>query len=478
MPRPIRPRATFFTLAAVLAFGCGRNATIAAPAEPPARIVLVTLDTLRPDHLASYGYARDTAPFLSELARRGVWFANAYSTSSHTAPAHASLFTSRYPFEHGALRNGEELAADVPTLAERLALRGYETAAFASVDFLAPIARGFEVFDGGGDTPGWNRSGRHTVERALEWVAKRPPDARFLLWVHLYDPHEWHSKSPEYREAVAEIRRESGANGAEHAKHLATTRGVDLMRFPLLFRDTFVPQRRMDFIQVIDEYDGRIRYTDHALAKLHGGITDRAGTGRTLWIVTSDHGEGLGSHDYLEHGRFLYEEQIRVPLVMAFSDGAHAGVRVTRLARLVDLLPTLLALAGETQTDAAWRGRSLAPLFTEPDAELPPALAFAERRPADQGRAKIGWEPGAMYSLQDLDWKYVLATEGRNELFHLRDDPRETRNLEAEGRPEAAPLAARIQELAALAQRAEAGRTTPVDETRFEEQLRALGYVE
>jgi arylsulfatase A-like enzyme len=154
--------------------------------EPPRNVILVTIDTLRADHVGAYGYPRPTTPFLDDLAGRGVLFENAFSSSSHTAPSHATMFTSVYPQAHGVLENGTALPEDLDTLAETLRDNGYQTAAFTSVRFLELLGRGFEHFDAD------RRLGGGTVTAARGWLASdRDADRPLFLWVHVYDVHQY-----------------------------------------------------------------------------------------------------------------------------------------------------------------------------------------------------------------------------------------------------------------------------------------------
>ena len=173
-----------------------------SPAAPPAfdRIVFITIDTLRADHLAEFGYPIDTAPFLTSLSTRGVTFRYAFAHSATTGPSHASLFTSLYPFQHGVQNNGQKLDESFVTLAELLSDRGFSTAAFVSGNALfgsSQIAQGFTHYDqpplkemrDGQGRPTVYRPADRTTGTVLDWLEKQPVDEPFFLWVHYYDPH-------------------------------------------------------------------------------------------------------------------------------------------------------------------------------------------------------------------------------------------------------------------------------------------------
>lgn len=431
------------------------------PAErEPRPLVLVTIDTLRADHVGAYGYPRATTPFLDSLAARGVLFENAFSSSSHTAPAHATLLTSRQPFQHGLLANGQALPPGSVTLADLLAAAGYRTAAFTSVSFLVELSQGFDHVDAG-----W-RTGEATVDAALAWLdahAAGEP-APFFLWVHLYDPH----KLPGPREALQPDAALFRAAGPEERRryldHLAA-RGL-----PADFYggDDAVLERH-------DLYDAGIRFADRQVGRLYERV--QAIDPATRWIVTSDHGEGLGNHDYDDHGRYLYDEQIRVPLIVAGVEGPPR--RVERMVRLVDIVPTVLAWLEGDGNGGGEIGPQVEgyPLFGEPagSGALPPRLAFAERRPKDRAPHRRRWEDGEVYALRGRDFKYIYSSQGADEYYDLEADPLELDNRLAGSPERAEALRAALRRY--LDGTALGPRRNTDQPTEHDAELRALGYL-
>ena len=444
------------------------NAPSPAPATagPPEfqRIVLITIDTLRADHLALFGYPRDTAPFLTSLAEKGILLENSFSCSTHTGPSHASMLTSLYPYQHGLLRNGEHLRGSPPTLAALLERGGYRTGAFASVSFLKGVRAGFEEFDVSHPRR-ISRPGHLTIDSALNWVGTLPPDAPYFLWIHLYDVHEWKDDPPLYAPFVEQVRQ-------------STT--VDEPAFLRLLEE-----RRLDspsFEEVglqrgprIDAYDGRIRFVDHHLERLFDAL--ETGPGRSLWIITSDHGEGLGAHQYLMHGMMLYQELLQVPTVVYLSDEAYTDVRVEALTRSVDLMPTVLDLAG-LEPPAQLEGRSMLPLFEDPTGPFA-ATSLAERRPADSNHPAsppMAVEGDAL-AVHSLSHKYIFKSEEPDEAYDLAADPLELNDLAAEEDPELDPLKeeADLHYQRIVERRSE--RDTPAIDEEELENLEALGYL-
>ncbi len=435
--------------------GCQRSAR-----EPePTPVVLVTIDTLRADHLGSYGYPRGVTPFLDRLATQGRRYANAIASGSHTAPSHASIFTSRQPFQHGVVKNGQRLPAQERPVAELLAGLGWETAGFASVGFLNELDQGFGTFDAA-----W-RSGDKTVDLALDWWAVRTagPEAGqqpFFLWIHLYDPHSGKGPRPaiEPDRAALEARR---ADEGEELVSLLEQRGLD----PAVFEST---ERLLDRY---DLYDAGIRFADRQVERLYQTIT--AAAPRTRWIITSDHGEGMGNHGYVDHGKYLYREQLHVPLILA-GPGVTPGSD-PELVRLVDLYPTILDWAGVAPAErpTSLEGRSLA-ADGGPGA-LPPRLAFAQRRPKDGARHRQSWVDGEVYSLETARYKLIHGTHASPEFYDREVDPWELDNRAGEGDAMEGQLRDWL-----LTYVASADPTTPEEAdapTEHDDELRALGYL-
>lgn len=462
----MRPTVSLPYLLALLTLAAAGGCRPGEPEPPPLRpLVLVTIDTLRADHVGAYGYPRETTPFLDRLAEQGVVFENAFSASSHTAPSHASMMTSLQPFQHGLLENGHPLPPGHHTLADLLSAAGFRTAAFTSVGFLEELAQGFDHFDAA-----W-RTGDHTTDAALSWLDAREPGAPpFFLWLHLYDPHKLRGPREKLRPDAARLRLESPE---------ARRRFLDFLEERGL-PPGYYPSEEVLF-ERYDLYDAGIRFADRQVARLHGRVQRIAPGAR--WIVTSDHGEGLGSHDYDEHGRYLYDEQIQVPLIVAGVDGPPRRVR--RLVRLVDLYPTVAAwlgrptpIPGEAPGPAPVQGY---PLLSEPGGQgaLSPRLTFAERRPKDGAAHRRRWEDGEVHSFRGRDFKYIYHSQGTDELYDLARDPLELDDLTAEAPDRAAALRqALLAYLEGTAVRGGARTRERGTLREHEKELRALGYID
>jgi arylsulfatase A-like enzyme len=406
----------------VLPVGCGGSRF--NPARPD--VVLVVVDTLRADHLGAYGYRRPTSPRIDALASRGTLFEKAWSTAPWTLPSVMSIVTSRYPSSHRVENDGLKLAASIPTLAETMRAAGYATGAFVAHVYVGRqfgFDRGFDAFDDFGvGAPGYRPEARMepTADRvtaaAAEWVRAQGSRPLFLL-VHYFDPH-WPYDPPEKYRAMFP----SDYAGPLDAGYDAISR----------FKDPLVamPEEYRRFL--VDRYDGEIRFVDDEIGRLTEAL-EKAGRGsRAFVIVTGDHGEEFKEHGSIGHGRQLYEEVIRVPLIIAgppgggLEGGADAAARrVATPVSGIDLFPTVLDLAGIGQAPPGLQGTSLAPLARAAATGhegTPPG-----DRPLVSETARLN---ACRKAVRIADLKLIdFMDENRSELYDLAGDPAERRDL-------------------------------------------------
>jgi len=371
------------------------------PGTAPDSLVLVTIDTLRMDHLGIHGGPTPT-PHLDALARDGVVLMSAVTPTPSTAPAHASLFTGLHPWRHGVLDNAVRLDTAEPTLAEILGGPKRATAAFVASYILHPrfgLGRGFAQYRFEASEPYtwrgrererfWSR-GNQVTDRALRWLeaeGERP----FLLWVHYFDPHAPYQPPAAFEQPT------------EEAVAPAST------RLP-----AHLPDAR-SLAELIRGYRGEIAYTDAQVGRLLDGLEALNLRDRTAVLVTSDHGEGLGDHGLLEHGENLFSELVRVPVILR-SRGLPAGRRLHGAAQLEDLMPTLLALLGEP-IPLDLDGRNLLPWLRGEVAESPREWAVGRRKP-------FPGEPD-LYFAQRGSEKWIGALGAPGNRFRLDTDPGE-----------------------------------------------------
>ncbi len=386
-------------------------------------VVLVSIDTLRADHLPAYGSRRVRTPAIDALAADGQVFEQAYAHSPQTLPSHASILSGRLPFEHGVRDNmGFALKPDERLLSSMLGARGYETAAFVSAYVLRAatgLGAGFDEYDDTLPTSSTEialgdvqRDGADTVAAVDRWLDSKAASP-FFLFVHLYEPHTPYTPPARFSE------------------------------YP--------------------PYDGEIAYADELVGRLIASLTRRGLYDTALVILLSDHGEGLGDHGEAEHGLFLYRETIRVPLIVKLPGARGAGGRVREPVQHIDLVPTILDLAGAPRPTGLG-GRSLVPaLAGQP---LPEQGLYAESL---YGRYHFGWSE--LYALTDGRYRYIQAP--RDELYDVEADPGERANLAPVRESTRVGMRRALDTLLASATIEAPGAMTPEDRARLE----ALGYV-
>ncbi len=291
---------------------------------PPPNVLLVSIDTLRRDHVSAYGYERETTPRLDELAAEGALFENALSTTNWTLPAHMSMMTGLTPSLHRVDDDHAKLSSSLAVLPELFLEAGYATAAFTSHIYVGPrfgFDRGFELFET--DT---NQKAEVVTSKALRWldgVGERP----FFLFLHYFDPHWGYEPPPPYGRAFGDPDPEVGSRGFL-LPHLNP-------------EDPLPPEVIPDIVAL---YDGEIAYTDHQLGRVFDRLREERRLDRTIVVVTSDHGEEFGEHGSFGHATHLNAEVTRIPLVIRHPPTLEAGPR-EQLALLSDLPLTLLGLA-------------------------------------------------------------------------------------------------------------------------------------
>jgi choline-sulfatase len=361
-----------------LAAGCGRPRGFAAPEFPGAPLILVSIDTLRADHLPAYGYSKVETPNIDALQRDSILFENAYSHCPLTLPSHVSLLTGLLPVEHGVRSNlGYRFDGNAhPTLARVLRAHGYATGAAVSAYVLrgaTGISESFDFFDdsvGGGvewtrDLSLLQRPGIETARRALAW-AEGVKTTPFFLFLHIYEPHFPYEPPEPFRSRY----------GSTYDGEIAASDGI------------------------VGEFLGRLR---------RDGIYDRA-----IILLVSDHGEGLGDHGEQEHGILLYREALHVPLLLKLPGAREAGTRVRRPVGLIDVVPTIASLLRLGAAEPL-KGAS---------------LLDRERRRTGEGiysetyypRIHLGWSQ--LRSLVDAHHHYIDGP--KPELYEIIRDPRET----------------------------------------------------
>lgn len=413
-------------------------------------VLVILVDTLRADHLSSYGYARPTSPHLDAIAKQGILFENAVSTSSWTLPAHQSLLTGRYPHEHGPLRE-QPLNPSYPTLAQVLDDRGYRTGAFsANTDFFnrrAGFDHGFLHFEdyfysipdalyrtfwgrlvfhdyvagllGLDEMPG-RRKAADINRGLLHWI-DRDHDRPFFAFINYFDVHHPYVPEQPYRDKFASRDQEIACTPTL-AQHLNPFhRGTEI--------DQLMRLSPVCFQLEIDKYDGGISYVDDQVASLFSELASRGLDKDTLVVITSDHGESFREHGLVTHGTSLYRELTWVPLIYWWPGHIPSGMRIDRPISSTATLPaTILDLLGDAnQKDfpvpslaQLWREPGVNPDWPYPLSEMAQDLFIPPQYPAYKGWLK---------SITDPQWHLIISQTDPAELYRYPQDPTESQNL-------------------------------------------------
>jgi arylsulfatase A-like enzyme/tetratricopeptide (TPR) repeat protein len=398
-------------------------------------VLLVTIDTLRADHLGCYGADNVMTPVLDGIAAESVLFSNAASATPLTLPSHSSLFTGTYPLSHGVRDNaGFVLSDEELTLAEAFEEKGWRTAGFISAYVLRSafgIAQGFERY---GDQFDFDRNemisaatvqrrGNETLAEAYTWLEENHGNP-FFLWIHLFDPHVPYDPPEPYR--------------THYAK---------------------------------DPYAGEVAYTDQLVGELLDKVKLLGLMENTVLVFVGDHGEGRGDHQESYHGLFIYDSTIRVPLIIR-APGIPPG-QVDAQVRLIDVMPTLLDLAGlevHPVTDGGLlKGESLKPLMTGQSTDMK-LLAYSETH---YPTTHYGWSD--LKSLRTQEYKFIEAPEP--ELYNMAADPGEASNLSTELPEVVDRMRQTMQEMVKRAGTPRVSRKGDDEvDSRTAEAMRQLGY--
>jgi arylsulfatase A-like enzyme/Tfp pilus assembly protein PilF len=386
-------------------------------------VLIITLDTTRADRIGCYGYGKARTPNLDRLAQEGVKFENAYCQVPLTLPSHCSIFTGTYPLFHGVRNNGSyKLSDKIETLAEVLRSRGWKTSAFVasfSLDSRFGLDQGFEVYD---DEMGEERiktflSERRAVEvyEAFRRWYRGKGEGKWFCWVHFYDPH--------------------------------------------LPYDPPEPWRR----EIEDRYDGEIAYMDEYVGKVLEEVEGERD--RTLIVIVGDHGESLGEHGERDHGIFLYEVSMRVPLIMVAPKKFPEKKVIRSNVRLIDIAPTILDFL-KIEKSEKMQGESLLPYISgKKKKDLPFYMETV------YPRESFNWSE--LKGVVDGEWKYIFAP--KEELYNIKKDPHENNNLFEREKERAENMKILMESMEKKYSSGISGKRTLTRED--EERLRSLGYI-
>jgi arylsulfatase A-like enzyme len=423
-------------------------------------ILLITLDTTRRDHLGCYGHDGGLTPNLDALAADGVKFDMAVSTSAATPPSHASILTGLNNYRHGVrviyAASGYRLPDDAPMLSSILHDRDWKTGAFLSsftVSSFYGFDRGFDLFDEGLGVPAeesmqsrsdgfWNwplrqnqRRSDETTEQVISWLQQT--EEPFFAWVHYWDPHDAEILPPN------EV----------------------LTRFMAAGQDESTKKRMA--------YQAEIYYMDSQFGRLIQQLKDRGLYDKTIIAVVADHGQGLGDHNWWYH-RILYQEQIRVPLIMRVP-GWPAGKIIPQLVRITDIAPSILDVLA-IEIPSSIEGRSVSALVH--GKSEPSRIAYADAiNLFDLNAVMVTRRPddGLVYCAMDGEWKFIHrpTLSGKDELYRITSDPGELKNLIGEETEQAERLKRELDRFNGYVEKPFGEALDP----KVLKRLKSLGYV-
>ncbi len=436
------------------------NSKRQAALDAETNVVIILIDALRSDHLGAYGYDLDTSPNLDEFARESVVFKNSFSQSTHTKPSTASLFTSLYPSQHGVMRGNHRdaqgnffsdvLDEDFKTMAEYLTEAGFDCAGFLDQgqlhDYMG-FSQGFTYYNS------YLRQAEQINKEFFRWLPANK-HRKFFAYLHYLDVHAPYAPPPEYRDLFM-----NGKSSLVVPEQVA-----DWRKFKKKFdkmKDRLGPE---DFDQLRALYDAEIRAMDDDLAVLFNRMKKEGVYDNSLIIITADHGDSFMEHGEIDHGTTLYEEVLRVPLIVRFPGAAHTGVIDTPV-QSIDVLPTILDYLKIEKGNALLMGESVLSFIDKPESGRKNPI-FSERM--------------HLLSIRKGDYKLIY---NRNleyaELYDLAKDPGEQNNLfEDSGRLALAEALKRelLEWSTGIQEIKPAGTGVRLD-TKTIEKLKSLGYI-
>lgn len=423
--------------------------------EEPLNVILITIDTLRADHLSCYGYNRNTSPNIDKIASKGVLFQNTVASSSFTPPSMATIFTSRYPSSHGVKHgvfkknkvfNQEVLSDSIQTLAKVLNENGYVTYGFHTNPHLSKdfgFAQGFDAFN-----QFTFNSAMELNSKILRNMDKIKSSGKYFLWVHYFDPHwPYYKRKPwisEYSSFESEEKDEPGY--------------LDL---PEKFSSVNNLKNNRELLSyIVARYDSEINFVDMYVKELlHFFKEDN----NTLVVIASDHGEEFFEHNEFTHGQQLYEESIKVPLIIYAPSKLPADVKVKQQVGIIDIMPTILDIL-KIKSRQKLSGKSLLPLISGNKKEE--RILYSEL-------ARLGKD---FVSAKFKNWKYIFnVNTNQEELYDLSSDPGEKNNIVSTNEKLATDFRAKVKNLLSSSKGVK-NEEKPVSKNAVD-GLKSLGYI-
>lgn len=448
-------------------------------------VILIVMDTVRADHLSTYGYARKTSPNIDKIAKEGVMFENAFSAAPWSPPSHASIFTGKYPSHHGTLGKNVFLNKDSIVLAEILSLNGYKTIGINSCEMIGSksgLNRGFQEYIETYEMPdyiiplariipnlkpivdmfrcikgkmiyGQDKYTCETNEIVKRWI-KRNFDGNknpFFLFVNYFNCHPTYNPPRYFKKKFVEdfdrsrlylkellynffgktTERIANSNlNIRKLHYIAKIYGA----YSFMAKELQVSKEEWEVIKAW--YDGEISYLDYRIGELVDFLDKENIYDNTLLIITADHGENFGDHNLAGHFFCVYDSLLHVPLVLRYPDLIQKGKRMSNLASTVDIFPTVLDVLGVTNGPKDIQGASLYP-FEDREihnfvcAELGKSITSIDEIRSVPQSFKLKKLDRGLKCIRTKEYKYILSSEGKEELYDVKNDPSEEINISA-----------------------------------------------
>jgi len=428
---------------------------------PDCNVILITIDALRPDHLGCYGYERNTSPNIDKLAKEGVLFTQAISQSSFTNPALPSLMTSMYPDVHGVRGWGDYINPLILTWAQFLNNNGFYTGAICAEDFFVAILG----LEGGFDTlsKGIDLTAENITREAVLWLEKNK-DKKFFLWLHYFDPHEPYRPPTHIKIEPENVRFKDD----DKQVPILNERPSDPDIYGGLggIAEYAVVEGMRDKGYYILLYDKEIKYVDEQIGILLKNLEELGLDKNTLIIITADHGEALGEHNlYFTHGMFLYDELLKVPLIMVGGFLPKNEI-IKAQVESIDILPTIMDILRINYNKRGIEGISLLPTL------------YSKNKNDKYGESYAFSEFEDKKSIRSPEWKLIYTSNSEEyELYNLKEDPQELNNLADIEKDQFKLMKEKLEEWVSREKENISSLTKPLDE-ETKEKLRSLGYLQ
>jgi arylsulfatase A-like enzyme len=457
--------------------------------KKPTNVILISLDTLRADHLGCYGYSRDTSPNIDNLSKDSVLFNSCYSTAPSTLIAHMSLMTSLNPKSHRVYNDkaGDTLSPEFLTLADVLRGHGYYCGAFTGSGLVSAIfgfSKGFDEYHEDRYSIFKGNSAENSLESVSNWLSHNS-DKKFFLFLHTYQPHNPYKNNSSFGKTY--LSEDSLWQEINIIKHLRDLESENPASYPAELKNwprqilennlfKFRKLSRDERQNVVDLYDGEIRHTDEYLVKPLLGELKRLNIyENTMIILLSDHGEGFQDHKMWEHGVQLYNELIRVPLIIKYPSSKFKGKRVDKSVGLIDVLPSILEELG-IELHEQFEGKHIEDIID--GTEDLDRICYAEARAAGRIVALVRGHDKLIFNGAPKSIYRFIGVPSQIEYYDLDKDPSENNNIEVESQTD---LDALFKQLIEYWKDTQYTRESPQKKAwvpqDLEEQLRALGYI-